>query len=156
MVVGVVDDKLCLLEFADRRMLETQFKRLSITFNRPFANLDHRLIQQTAEQLTDYFEGERKEFDIPLATDGSEFQRAVWNELLQIPYGQTTSYERLANRIGKPGAQRAVGRANGDNRLAIVVPCHRVIRSNGEMSGYGGQVWRKKWLLDHEQKLLFQ
>ncbi len=154
MVAAVVDDKLCLLEFADRRMLESQFKRLSSIFKRPFANLDHRLIQQTGEQLDEYFAGQRQVFELPVALDGSEFQRAVWNDLLSIPYGKTTSYERLAQRIGKPGAQRAVGRANGHNRLAIVVPCHRVIRSNGELSGYGGQVWRKKWLLDHEQKEL--
>ena len=82
---------------------------------------------------------------------GSEFQQSVWNELLKIPYGETVSYEEIARNIGKPKAQRAVGRANGDNRLAIVIPCHRVIRSDGNLSGYGGGVRRKEWLLQLER-----
>ena len=155
MVAAIVDNKLCLLEFADRRMLETQFKRIANIYKRTFANANHPLIEQTQQEISEYFEGERNQFSIPLSIDGSDFQVSVWNQLLKIPYGSTTSYETIANRIKKPKAQRAVGRANGDNRIAIIVPCHRVIRSDGSLSGYGGQVWRKKWLLDHEQKLLF-
>jgi O-6-methylguanine DNA methyltransferase len=86
-----------------------------------------------------------------LALTGTEFQVTAWNQLLKIPYGQTISYERQANAMGRPGAQRAVGKANGDNRIAIVIPCHRVVRQNGDLCGYGGGLWRKKFLLDLEQ-----
>ncbi len=151
MVVAAGDDGICLLEFADRRMLETQFKRLVRLTGRPLATGDHQLINRLACQLQEYFAGARTEFDVPIQLAGSPFQMAVWRELLNIPYGRTKSYEQLATAIGKPGAQRAVGRANGDNRLAIAVPCHRVIRSDGTLSGYGGGVWRKKRLLQLEQ-----
>ena len=155
MVAAVVDECLCLLEFADRRMLETQFKRVSRIHRRTFANANHAIIEQTQNEMSEYFDGEREQFSVPLSIKGSDFQVSVWNQLMKIPYGSTTSYENIATRIKNPKAQRAVGRANGDNRIAIIVPCHRVIRSDGSISGYGGQVWRKKWLLEHEQKLLF-
>ena len=156
MVAAVADDKLCLLEFADRRMLETQLSRVARIYKKPFANADHPVIDQAQSEISEYFDGERETFEIPLSFVGSDFQQSVWNELLKIPYGQTTSYDKIAARIKNPKAQRAVGRANGDNRIAIIIPCHRVIRSDGGLSGYGGQVWRKKWLLDHEQNLLFE
>jgi AraC family transcriptional regulator of adaptative response/methylated-DNA-[protein]-cysteine methyltransferase len=151
MIAAAVDEGLCLLEFADRRMLETQFKRLHRIYGRPLAPGKHRIIAQAADELTDYFAGRRSRFDVPLALEGTDFQMAVWRRLLEIPFGSTTSYESLANLIMRPGAQRAVGRANGDNRLAIIVPCHRVVRSDGSLCGYGGGIWRKQWLLDHEK-----
>ena len=155
MVAGVVDDRLCLLEFADRRMLETQLSRIAKIYERTFANGEHPVITKTQSEITEYFERKRQQFTIPLATKGTDFQGSVWNRLLKIPYGRTTSYEKIARQIGNPHAQRAVGRANGDNRIAIIIPCHRVIRSDGALSGYGGQVWRKKWLLQLEQNNLF-
>lgn len=152
LVAGAVDGKVCLLEFADRRMLETQLQRIQRHFQTVFAPGTDPVLEQLDEQLQSYFAGQRADFDVPLDLTGTDFQCAVWQRLQQIPCGETLSYERLAREIGRPGAQRAVGRANGDNRLAIIIPCHRVIRSDGSLSGYGGGLWRKKWLLDHERK----
>ncbi len=154
MIVAADEEQLYLLEFADRKMLETQFSRLSKITRRDVFPGETELMQETQTQLNDYFEGIRQGFDLPLFIHGSEFQDLVWNELLKIEYGETCSYEEIATRIGKPSAQRAVGKANGDNRLAIVVPCHRVIRQNGELSGYGGGVRRKEWMLQHEKAVL--
>jgi methylated-DNA-[protein]-cysteine S-methyltransferase len=103
------------------------------------------------EQIDAYFSGELTDFDIPLRMEGTEFQREVWSGLREIPYGVTISYGELARRVGRPGASRAVGLANGRNPIAIVVPCHRVIGSDGQLTGYGGGIDRKIWLLDHEQ-----
>jgi methylated-DNA-[protein]-cysteine S-methyltransferase len=101
-------------------------------------------------QLAEYFAGKRREFELPLRLEGTEFQRRVWGELEEIPYGETWSYGQLASRIGKPGASRAVGLANGRNPISIVVPCHRVIGADGSLTGYGGGLERKQWLLAHE------
>ena len=103
------------------------------------------------EQLEAYFAGSREAFDVPLDLSGTEFQRSVWTGLLEIPYGETMSYGELARRVGRPGASRAVGLANGRNPVAIIVPCHRVIGADGTMTGYGGGLDRKVWLLDHER-----
>jgi methylated-DNA-[protein]-cysteine S-methyltransferase len=111
--------------------------------------------QPAATQLTEYFSGARKTFDIPLNLRGTEFQLAVWNELLTIPYGETITYAELARRIGRPSAIRAVGAANGANPIPVIVPCHRVIGSNGTLTGYGGGIERKQWLLAHEGRRLF-
>jgi AraC family transcriptional regulator of adaptative response/methylated-DNA-[protein]-cysteine methyltransferase len=150
MVAGATDDGVCLLEFIDRRMFETQIKRLQKHLNCVMTLGSNEHIAQLGDELKRYFEGTLKDFTVSLIIPGTEFQKAVWNNLRQIPYGQTRSYEQLAVAIGKPGAQRAVGRANGDNRIGIVVPCHRVVRSDGSLCGYGGGVWRKRFLLDHE------
>jgi methylated-DNA-[protein]-cysteine S-methyltransferase len=107
---------------------------------------------RSIEQLKEYFEGKRKVFDIPLQQTGTAFQLKVWNELLQINYGRTISYLQLSKNIGDVKAIRAVGTTNGKNSISIIVPCHRVIGSNGTLVGYGGDLWRKKWLLDHEAK----
>jgi methylated-DNA-[protein]-cysteine S-methyltransferase len=112
----------------------------------------HVLIQQCMEQLTAYFAGTRKKFDLPLHQPGTLFQQKVWNELVKIEYGRTISYLELSKRIGDVKAIRAVGTTNGKNQIAIIVPCHRVIGSNGDLTGYAGELWRKKWLLDHEAK----
>ena len=101
-------------------------------------------------QLGEYFAGEREEFELPLAAVGTDFQRRVWAALVEIPYGETASYGTVALRLGSPGASRAVGLANGRNPISIVVPCHRVIGANGSMTGYGGGIEAKSWLLNHE------
>ena len=101
-------------------------------------------------QLTEYFAGTRREFDLPLRLRGTEFQKRVWQELTEIPYGQTWSYGELAKRIDNPSASRAVGLANGRNPISILVPCHRVIGADGSLTGYGGGLERKRWLLVHE------
>lgn len=151
MIVGATEEWVCLLEFADRRMLETQLKRVQKIYSAVFSPGTNALMEQTESQLLEYFAGHRRKFNLPVDTTGSQFQMQVWNCLNTIPYGRTASYEKIASEIGRAGASRAVGRANGDNRLAIIIPCHRVIRSDGSISGYGGGVWRKKWLLAHER-----
>jgi AraC family transcriptional regulator of adaptative response/methylated-DNA-[protein]-cysteine methyltransferase len=106
-----------------------------------------------ATQLAAYFAGTRTTFTVPLHTPGTEFQQQVWRMLRDIPCGQVRSYAQQAAAIGRPTATRAVARANGDNRIAIVIPCHRVIGADGTLTGYGGQLWRKQWLLDHERRM---
>ncbi len=101
-------------------------------------------------QLREYFEGQRREFEVKLAPEGTDFQKRVWAELLKVPYGATTNYGRIAESIGRPGAARAVGAANGRNPVSIIIPCHRVLGAGGELVGYGGGLWRKEWLLRHE------
>jgi methylated-DNA-[protein]-cysteine S-methyltransferase len=107
-------------------------------------------LQETVRQLTEYFAGARREFDLPLRLQGTAFQQRVWRELTEIPFGETWSYGQLARRINKPSASRAVGLANGQNPVSIVVPCHRVIGADGSLTGYGGGLERKSWLLAHE------
>jgi methylated-DNA-[protein]-cysteine S-methyltransferase len=107
-------------------------------------------LDQAARQLDEYFRGKRKDFELPLSAEGTEFERAVWGALAEIPFGETRSYLDIAKRIGNTKAVRAVGRANGKNPLAIVVPCHRVIGANGALTGFGGGMEAKRWLLDHE------
>ena len=115
---------------------------------------DTPVLAETRRQLDEYFRGERRDFDLPLDVDGSPFQREVWDALVRIPYGATESYGQLAERVGRPGAARAVGGANGRNPLPIVVPCHRVIGASGALTGYGGPsqegIAMKRWLIDHE------
>lgn len=109
------------------------------------------VLTQVQAQLTEYFTHKREAFDIPLAPQGTPFQKEVWQSLHQIPFGETSSYGALAQQLGKPGAARAVGAANGRNPISIIVPCHRVIASNGKMTGYAGGIDRKQWLLRHEK-----
>jgi AraC family transcriptional regulator, regulatory protein of adaptative response / methylated-DNA-[protein]-cysteine methyltransferase len=150
MIAGFADDGLCMLEFADRRMLETQFKRLQRIYQTAIIPGDNGQFENLLAQLNDYFAGQREFFEIQVAVRGTPFQESVWNELLNISFGETISYEQLAARIGSPTACRAVGRANGDNRIAILIPCHRVVGANGNLTGYGGGLWRKQKLLDIE------
>jgi methylated-DNA-[protein]-cysteine S-methyltransferase len=109
---------------------------------------------EAVRQIAEYFDGVRREFDVPVNLTGTKFQRRVWEELLNIPFGQTVTYGDVAKAIGKPTAVRAVGAANGQNPVSIIVPCHRVIGSEGRLTGYGGGLWRKQWLLKHEGGLL--
>lgn len=108
------------------------------------------ILQECLTQLEDYFNGRRTDFALKLDPDGTSFQKAVWRELLNIPYGQTASYLDIARLVGNTQAVRAVGAANGQNKISIIIPCHRVIGSNGKLTGYGGGLWRKAWLLQHE------
>ena len=151
MIAGAVEQKICLLEFANRTSPEAQFKGIERQFGRPLVPGESDLFLQVQSELEEYFDGSRRSFEFSLAIEGTPFQKSVWKALLEIPYGHTTNYETIARQIGRPGASRAVGRANGDNRLAVVIPCHRVIRSDGSISGYAGGVSRKRWLLEHEQ-----
>lgn len=131
--------------------LTTLYMRSSVPTSCP-PEPDLPVLQRTTAQLNEYFRGEREEFDLPLALGGTSFQQRVWSELQQIPYGTTISYGELARRIGQPTASRAVGLANGQNPISIIVPCHRVIGSTGKLTGYGGGLERKKLLLQHESE----
>lgn len=148
------DEGIFLLEFADRRMLETELKQIEKKFQASILPGTNKHIVKLKNQLIEYFEGKRKQFNVPLKLFGTEFQKKAWNALLTIPYGKTRSYKDQAQIIKHPKAVRAVGTANGCNRIAIVIPCHRVIGENGRLTGYGGGLWRKKWLLDHEKKFI--
>jgi O-6-methylguanine DNA methyltransferase len=153
MLAGATDDGICLLEFTDRPMLPTQLAVLSRRLRRPAVAGRHPLLDVLQDQLFAYFAGERLTFDLPLVAPGSSFQERTWAALRGIAPGSTISYEELAIEAGRPGAQRAAGTANGANRLAVLVPCHRVVRKGGELGGYGGGLWRKAWLLDHERRV---
>ena len=150
MVAAASDSALCLLEFTDRRMLETQLSRLQKRTAAILVESSNSVIEQTEAELSDYFSGSLRQFRVPLEPAGTEFQRKVWQILTTIPYGMTRSYGAQALAVGNPDAIRAVARANGDNPIAIIVPCHRVIGTDGKLTGYGGGLWRKRWLLDHE------
>ena len=151
-MLALADDRgLALLEFVDRRGLERELQALSKKFGRSILPGTHRYLEQIDAELNAYFAGRSLSFATPIAMNGSPFQRAVWKALLEIPPGATRSYGNIAAAIGMPAAVRAVGRANGDNPLSLIVPCHRVIGADGTLTGYGGGLWRKAWLLDHER-----
>lgn len=151
MLAGATDDALSLLEFADRRMLETQLRQVSRRLDAVLVPGETEITRAVAGELEAYFAGELREFTVPLQVPGTDFQQEVWRELRTIPYGETRSYGEQARRIGRPQAVRAVARANGDNRIAILVPCHRVIGADGKLTGYGGGLWRKQRLLELER-----
>lgn len=150
MFVCATDTGICMLEFVDRRMLETEFKDLQRLLKAKIITGENKHIIQLKKELAEYFDGERTSFDVQLHTPGTEFQNLAWAGLLKIPFGETASYKEQAEKIGKPKAVRAVGTANGCNRISIIIPCHRVIGSDGTLTGYGGGLERKRWLLDHE------
>ena len=152
MIAGAVDEGICLLEFSDRRMLNTEYKDLVRYFKTPINEGKNKHFGPLIEQLRGYFEGTRKEFTLPLVTPGTDFQKAVWKELIKIPYGTTRSYMEQSVALGKPDSIRAVANTNGMNRISIIIPCHRVIGSDGHLTGYGGGLKRKRWLLDHEKR----
>jgi AraC family transcriptional regulator, regulatory protein of adaptative response / methylated-DNA-[protein]-cysteine methyltransferase len=150
LIAGSTNQGVCLLEFTDRRMLETQIAKLKRTFPSGMVPAENDFLKQLRDELGLYFEGTLKQFKVPLVYPGTPFQVRVWKELLQIPYGVTRSYEEMAHRVGSPAAVRAVGTANGMNRIAIVIPCHRVVNKSGKLGGYGGGLWRKQFLLNLE------
>lgn len=153
MFICATEQGICLLEFTDRRMLEREFADLQKRLKTTIIAGHPPLIEQAKQQISDYFSGTRQQFDLPLHTPGSDFQNLVWQGLKQIPYGQTRSYKQQAQHIGRPQSVRAVANANGMNRIAIMIPCHRVIGSDGSLTGYAGGLARKKWLLEHEAKV---
>jgi AraC family transcriptional regulator of adaptative response/methylated-DNA-[protein]-cysteine methyltransferase len=159
MVAGARRDGLCLFEFGDPGRLETQIETLRRRFSCPVVAGESPHLERLREELRDYFAGRRQQFSVPLIAPGTPFQERVWAKLLEIPYGGTISYEDLANAVGAPRGQRAVGHANGMNRIAILIPCHRVVNKSGKLGGYGGELWRKEALLNLErggQASLFQ
>lgn len=152
MIACSVKDGICFLEFTDRRGFETQIKTLQKRFEAAIVTSSSPLIEKLKKQLDEYFAGKRKKFDLPIAAPGTDFQQKVWKALQNIPYGETRSYQQQAIAMGDKKAVRAVATANGANRIAIVIPCHRVIGSNGNLTGYAGGLERKKFLLDLEKK----
>jgi AraC family transcriptional regulator of adaptative response/methylated-DNA-[protein]-cysteine methyltransferase len=151
MIAGATDAGLCLLEFTDRRMLEHQIETLKKRFGTALVPGSHPYLAQLTRELAEYFAGTRRSFDVPVHAPGSAFEERVWRALCDIPFGETRSYEDIARTVGSAKAVRAVGRANGLNRIAIVIPCHRVVNKSGELGGYGGGLWRKRRLLHLEK-----
>ncbi|MEO5720364.1 MAG: trifunctional transcriptional activator/DNA repair protein Ada/methylated-DNA--[protein]-cysteine S-methyltransferase [Chthoniobacterales bacterium] len=153
MMVAIADDDgLRLLEFVNRRALEREIGILRKRLRASVVPGEHPLLDQIRTELADYFAGRRLGFKTPLAPVGSPFQLRAWKLLQTIPIAETRSYSWMAEKMNLPGARRAVGRANGTNMLAVIIPCHRVIRADGTLGGYGGGLWRKHWLLEHERK----
>lgn len=142
---------LCLLEFTDRKMLETEFRFLSKSMNAIIVQGENEHFALLKKELGEYFAGTRKEFSVPIHKVGSDFQNKVWQALQTVPYGETRSYQQQAAMITSPNAIRAVANANGMNKISILVPCHRVVGADGSLTGYGGGIWRKQWLLDMEK-----
>jgi O-6-methylguanine DNA methyltransferase len=152
LIIGTTPKGLCFLEFADRHSLTDIHSRYSKWYKMGCVEGSHAILNTLEKELKSYFEGTLQTFSIPLDLRGTPFEIEVWNELLNIVYGETRSYIDIARAIGNPSASRAVGRANGNNPVAIVVPCHRVIASNGKLHGYGGGLWRKEKLLALESR----
>ena len=150
MYAGASATGLCFLEFVDRKMIETQIEQLQKQMKARFVNGKNKLLDQVEQELNEYFAGERHDFEIALDICGTDFQKQAWDALLKIPYGETRSYQQQADGIGKPTAVRAIASANAKNHIAIVIPCHRVIAKDGGLAGFGGGIWRKKYLLDLE------
>lgn len=148
------DHQLYLLDFVDRKDLEKEILSLRRRTGTVIVPGENSIIHLAQKELTAYFSGESLQFTVPLSIDGTPFETSVWSILKTIPPGETWSYQKLAADLKKPLACRAVGNANGRNRLVLVIPCHRVVRADGSLGGYGGGVWRKRWLLEHERKTL--
>jgi len=155
MYACAVEEGICLLEFTDRKNIEKQFRSLSTALNAEIIQGGNIHFGQLEEELKEYFEGRREKFDVPLYITGTEFQKKTWQLLREIPIGETRTYRQQSEFLGNPKAIRAVGTANGINKMAILIPCHRVIGSNGELVGYAGGIWRKQKLLELEKAVLF-
>lgn len=149
MTIGATETAVVLADFTERPMMPTQLASIRRRIG-PTLYRDAPLLDRLESRLNEYFAGERRDFDLPLEMPGSAFQERVWSRLREIPYGATLTYRELAARVEAPAASRAVGRANGSNRLAIVVPCHRVVAAGGGLGGYGGGIAAKRWLLEME------
>jgi AraC family transcriptional regulator, regulatory protein of adaptative response / methylated-DNA-[protein]-cysteine methyltransferase len=152
LVAGATTDGICLLEFTDRRMLEAQFATVRKQFAVPVVPGTNEHLEKLESEIAGYFAGTLRSFSVPLIFPGTPFQVRVWQQLLAIPYGETRSYEDVAIALGDKHAVRAVGRANGLNRIGIVIPCHRVVNKSGALGGYGGGLRRKQFLLDLERQ----
>lgn len=153
MIAGATDQGLCFLEWHDRGGAETIKRRVAKRYGLPLVSGNNAHLDKIEKELSEYFAGKRREFTVALKVSGTPFARRTWEQLLKIPYGETRSYGRLAQLLGKPGASRAVGRANGANYVSIVIPCHRVIEAGGGLGGYGGGLRRKRYLLELEAGL---
>lgn len=153
MMVAIADDEgLRLLEFVNRRALEREIGILRKRLRASVVPGEHKYLDQIRAELADYFAGRSLKFKTPIAPVGSPFQMRAWKLLHKVPPGETSSYSWMAEELGVPGGRRAVGRANGTNMLCLIIPCHRIIRADGTLGGYGGGLWRKHWLLEHERK----
>lgn len=146
------DEGICMFDFPHRRMIDHIRMRIVNGAGGEPVDGEHPHIALLEQQVLEYFTGQRTSFDLPLHMIGSEFQKKVWNALLNIPYGTTVSYQALTNGLGDEKAIRAVAKANGENGMAILIPCHRVIGKNGSLTGYAGGLRNKEWLLNHERK----
>ena len=151
MIACATDKGICLLEFSDRKMLETELKAIAKIHNAVIVQGHNKFFKELENQLQEYFSRKRTTFSVPLHPLGSEFQNKVWKILQDIPYGITKSYKEQAIAIHSPESVRAVANANGMNKISILIPCHRVIGSDGSLTGYGGGIWRKKYLLEMER-----
>ena len=152
-ILGSFENKLCLLDFKYRKMRTTVDNRLKKGLNAEFVEQDNEILKETRKQLDEYFNMTRKEFEIPLITVGTDFQKSVWDGLLNIDYGTTSTYLQLAKNIGNEKAVRAVANANGANSIAIIIPCHRILTHSGKLGGFGGGVETKVFLLELEGAL---
>jgi len=152
-LLGSYEGKLCLADWKYRRMRTSIDKRIQKGLDTEYVEESTKIIEETIKQMKEYFAGERKDFDIPLLMVGTEFQQSVWHGLIKIPYGTTASYLELSRNIGNEKAVRAVASANGANAISILIPCHRIIGSNGDLVGYAGGLPTKKKLLELESNL---
>ena len=150
MIAGETGRGVCFLEWHDRGGVERIKQRVAARYKAELISGNNGCLDMLEREINDYFAGKLREFTVPVDVSGTQFEQMVWEKLLEIPHGETRSYGQLAAELGKPGSARAVGRANGANYLAIVIPCHRVIEAGGGLRGYGGKIWRKKKLLDLE------
>lgn len=155
MYAAAIEEGICMLEFTDRKMLETEFKDLAKSLNATIVLGENPHFQTLEKELSEYFTGERTRFSVPLSPVGTAFQKSVWKALMKIPYGETWTYRKQSEFLGDAKKVRAVANANGMNKISIIIPCHRVIGSNGTLTGYGGGIWRKQKLLELEKAILF-
>lgn len=152
-IIGSFENKICMIDWRYRKMRDSIDARISKKLNASFVKKDNEAIEKVIFQLNEYFNLERKTFDLPLLFVGTDFQKSVWEALVKVPYGTTSTYLQLAKNINNEKAVRAVANANGANALSIVVPCHRIIGTNGELTGYAGGLEVKKKLLELEKNL---
>jgi AraC family transcriptional regulator of adaptative response/methylated-DNA-[protein]-cysteine methyltransferase len=152
MFAGATDKGLCLLEFVDRPTLEAELDELQRLLSAKIITGENVHLKQIRREITEYFEGTRRNFEVTLQTPGTSFQNSVWKALRQVAFGKTATYGQQAKAINRPRAFRAVASANATNRISIVIPCHRVIGQDGQLRGYGGGIERKRWLINHERK----
>ena len=155
MYAAATESGICMLEFTDRKMVETEFKDLAKSLNATIIQGENAHFKTLEKELSEYFEGNLKQFTVPLSPVGTEFQKSVWKILMKIPYGETWNYKKQSEVLGDLKKVRAVANANGMNKISILIPCHRVIGSNGTLTGYGGGIWRKQKLLELEKAILF-
>ena len=154
MLAAASDEGICLFDFEFRKSIDSIKYRITSTLNTQFTEGYHSYFDVLKKQIDEYFSGNRKNFVLPLHLVGTDFQKQVWSNLIKIPFGSVSTYKKQAIGLGNEKAVRAMARANGENGLAIIVPCHRVISESGHLTGYGGGIPKKKWLIEHEAFIL--